>query len=109
MQSLSHETKKVTAACWACPIGSKVVVGYSNGDIFIWSVPCPLNSKTERAFKNELCSGQSAPVCKLNLGYRADKIPISTLKWVDIDGKSGRLYVLGSSDHLSANLLQVLS
>ncbi|CAA2975560.1 uncharacterized protein LOC111387404 [Olea europaea subsp. europaea] len=107
LQSLSHETKKVTAACWACPIGSKVVVGYSNGDIFIWSVPCPLNSKTERAFKNEQCSGQSAPVCKLNLGYRADKIPISTLKWVDIDGTSGRLYVLGSSDHLSANLLQI--
>lgn len=108
LQSLSHETKKVTAACWACPIGSKVVVGYGNGDIFIWSVPCPLNSKTEQAFQNELCSGQSAPVCKLNLGYRADKIPISKLKWADVDGKSGRLYVLGSSDHLSANLLQVI-
>ncbi|KAL2522035.1 Transducin/WD40 repeat-like superfamily protein [Forsythia ovata] len=108
LQSLSHETKKVTAACWACPIGSKVVVGYSNGDIFIWSVPCTLNSKTEQAFQNECCSGQSAPVCKLNLGYRADKIPISKLKWADIDGKSSRLYVVGSSDHLSTNLLQVV-
>ncbi|BBH08106.1 Transducin/WD40 repeat-like superfamily protein [Prunus dulcis] len=27
LQSLHHEGKKVTSACWACPFGSKVAVG----------------------------------------------------------------------------------
>ncbi|RVW32909.1 hypothetical protein CK203_088042 [Vitis vinifera] len=38
LQPLSHDTKTVTSACWACPFGGKVVVGYSNGDVFIWNV-----------------------------------------------------------------------
>lgn len=103
LQSVNHETKKVTAACWACPFGSKVVVGYSNGDIFIWSIPSSSLSETEL----DLCTTQSAPIHKLNLGYKLDKIPIASLKWVYADGKASRLYVLGSSDFLSANLLQV--
>lgn len=109
LQSMYQEAKKVTAACWACSAGTKVVVGYSNGDIFLWSVPCPSDSKTEQAFQNESCASQITPVCKLNLGYKADKIPIAKLKWAEADGKSSRLYVLGSSDSNSANLLQVLN
>lgn len=104
LQSVNHETKKVTAACWACPFGSKVVVGYSNGDIFIWSIPSSSLSETEL----DLCTTQGAPIHKLNLGYKLDKIPIASLKWVYADGKASRLYVLGSSDFLSANLLQVI-
>ncbi|KAF9604079.1 hypothetical protein IFM89_002754 [Coptis chinensis] len=33
MLSLCNETKKVTSSCWACPFGSKVIVGYSNGEV----------------------------------------------------------------------------
>ncbi|GMP26941.1 hypothetical protein CsSME_00003162 [Camellia sinensis var. sinensis] len=108
LPTASHETKKVTAACWACPFGSKVVVGYSNGEIFIWSVPPASASKTEPPLDKDLCVTQSAPICKLNLGYKLDKIPIASLKWAYADGKASRLYVLGISDIVSANLLQVV-
>ncbi|KAA8547593.1 hypothetical protein F0562_004022 [Nyssa sinensis] len=107
LPSVCHETKKVTAACWACPFGSKVVVGYSNGDIFIWSVLPTTDLKTELALDKELCTTQSAPICKLNLGYKVDKIAIASLKWAYADGKASRLYVMGASDIVSANLVQV--
>lgn len=97
-----QEAKKVTAACWACSAGTKVVVGYSNGDIILWSVPCPADSNAEQA------PTQITSIFKLNLGYKAEKIPIAKLKWADADGKSSRLYVLGSSDSNSTNLLQVV-
>ncbi|KAL3630160.1 hypothetical protein CASFOL_023144 [Castilleja foliolosa] len=102
LQSTYQEAKQVTAACWACSAGTKAVVGYSNGDIILWSVPSLLDSKTSQ---NEL---QITPIYKLNLGYKADKIPIAKLKWVDADGKSSRLYVLGCSNSHSAKLLQVV-
>lgn len=99
LQSLQHETKKVTSACWACPFGSKVVVGYNNGEIFIWSIPSnPIPPES---------STQSTPICKLNLGYKLDKIPIASLRWVYADGKASRIYVMGASDSISSNLLQV--
>ncbi|KAL8134157.1 uncharacterized protein LOC141712819 isoform X4 [Apium graveolens] len=104
LQSVNHETKKVTAACWACPFGGKLVTGYSNGDIYIWGFPSALNFDKEL----ELCSKQSSPVHKLNLGYKLEKIPIASIKWVLPEGKASRLYVLGSSDFLSSNSLQVV-
>ncbi|KAK4393902.1 hypothetical protein Sango_1861000 [Sesamum angolense] len=108
LQSMHQEAKKVTAACWACPAGTKVVVGYSSGDIILWSVPCPPDPKTEQPSQNELSASQITPISKLNLGYKAEKIPIAKLKWVYADGKSSRLYVLGCSNHHSANSLQVV-
>lgn len=104
VQSLYQETKKVTAACWVSTAGTKVAIGYSNGDIFLWSVPCPSDSKTEQVSINETSGAQITPVCKLNLGYKANKIPISKLKWIDADGKSSRLYVLGISENFSTYL-----
>lgn len=101
--SMFQEAKKVTAACWVCSSGTKVVVGYSNGDLILWSVPCPVDSVAEEA------TSLITPIFKLNLGYKAEKIPIAKLKWADADGKSSRLYVLGSSDSNSTNLLQVSS
>ncbi|KAM5546984.1 hypothetical protein ABKV19_001488 [Rosa sericea] len=100
LQSLQHETKKVTSACWACPFGSKVVVGYNNGEIFIWSIPSNPNPSE--------CSTQSSPICKLNLGYKLDKIPIASLRWIYAEGKASRIYVMGASDIVSSNLLQVI-
>lgn len=92
---VKQEAKIATCACWVCPSGSRVSVGYSNGDILIWSIP----SKGE-------CSSteSSAMVCKLNLGYKSEKTPITCLKWVYAEGKASRVYVIGSS----SNLLQVV-
>ncbi|CAK7355561.1 unnamed protein product [Dovyalis caffra] len=100
-----HETKKVTSACWACPFGSKVAVGYSNGEIFIWRIPATPNSRTELNLDS---AAQNAPQLKLNLGYKVDKIPIALLKWLYADGKASRLYVMGASDLASTNTLQVI-
>lgn len=108
LQSMGHETKKATTACWCCPYGSKLVVGYSNGEIFIWSIPATSNSSIDQELE-ELPSGtQSAPICKLNLGYKLDKIPIAKLIWAYAEGKASRLYAMGSPDCQAANLLQVV-
>ncbi|XP_076882068.1 uncharacterized protein LOC143530409 isoform X1 [Bidens hawaiensis] len=106
--SMNHDTKKVTAACWACPFGSKVVIGYNNGEILMWSVPHSVDSKTELSTDKELSGTQSGPLFKLNLGYKIDKTPIAKLKWAYAEGKASRLYVLGSSDFSSVNSLQVV-
>lgn len=107
LQSMGHETKKATTACWCCPYGSKLVVGYSNGEIFIWSIPATSNSNIDQELEEVPCGTQSAPICKLNLGYKLDKIPIAKLIWVYAEGKASRLYAMGSPDCQAANLLQV--
>ena len=96
---LHNEAKKVTSACWACPFGTKVVLGYSNGEIFIWNIPSRVDSASDY-------SSQNTPMFKLNLGYKSDKTSIGTLKWIYADGKASRLYVIGASDSIS-NLVQV--
>lgn len=103
LQLQHHEAKKVTSACWACPFGSKVVVGYSNGEIFIWSIPSNANPSTEASNRGS----QNVPICKLNLAYKTEKNPIASLKWAYADGKASRLYVMGASNSVSVNLLQV--
>ncbi|CAL9228137.1 unnamed protein product [Arabidopsis halleri] len=91
---VKQDAKKATCACWVCPSGSRVSVGYSNGDILIWSIPS----------KGESSPESSAMICKLNLGYKSEKIPIASLKWVYAEGKASRVYVIGSS----SNSLQVV-
>ncbi|XP_047312478.1 uncharacterized protein LOC124915758 isoform X2 [Impatiens glandulifera] len=103
MPTVGHDTKTVTAACWACPLGSKVAVGYSNGEISIWSIPF-----TSGASETDLQAAQTGPTSRLNLGYKLEKIAISSLKWACSDGKSGRLYVIGVHGGGSARLLQVV-
>ncbi|PON82737.1 Guanine nucleotide-binding protein, beta subunit [Trema orientale] len=105
LQSLHHEAKKATYACWACPFGTRVVVGYNNGEIFVWSVPPIPNSKTGIVLES---ATQNAPICKLNVGYKLNKIPIASLKWAYANGKASRLYVLGASNFESENLSQVI-
>ncbi|XP_006412090.2 uncharacterized protein LOC18028275 isoform X2 [Eutrema salsugineum] len=91
---VKQEAKKVTCACWVCPYGSRVAVGSIYGDILVWSIPS----------KSECSSESSAMICKLNLGYKSEKTPIASLKWVHAEGKASRVYVIGSS----SNLLQVV-
>lgn len=103
LQPLHDETKKVTSACWVCPFGSKVTVGYNNGELFIWSIPS-LNIGNGSASE---CSDQNTPLLKLNLGYKTDNISIGSIKWVYAGGKASRLYVMGASESATSNLLQV--
>ena len=102
MLSSYQEAKKVTSACWVCPLGSKVAVGYSNGDVLIWAILYGQNPKAESASEN---SGRSGPLYKLNLGYKLDQIPIASLRCDYMDAKTSRLYVMGAS----SDSLQVLS
>ncbi|XP_022941599.1 uncharacterized protein LOC111446607 [Cucurbita moschata] len=101
MLSSYQEAKKVTSACWVCPLGSKVAVGYSNGDVLIWAILYGQNPKAESASEN---SGRSGPLYKLNLGYKLDQIPIASLRCDYMDAKTSRLYVMGAS----SNSLQVV-
>ncbi|KAL2348696.1 hypothetical protein Fmac_002696 [Flemingia macrophylla] len=99
-QTWYSETKKVSSACWVCPFGSKVVVGYNNGELFIWSIPS-LNPGNSLATDY---SSQNTPMFKFNLGYKSDKTSIGSVKWIYAEGKVSRLYVMGAS----SNSLQVV-
>ncbi|XVF18147.1 hypothetical protein REPUB_Repub10bG0187200 [Reevesia pubescens] len=103
-QSVHNEAKHVTSACWVCPFGSKVAVGYNNGEILIWIVP---TSKLKNEAAPEI-SIQNSPICKLILGFRSENIPIASLKWAYADAKATRLYVMGASNVASTSLLQVI-
>ncbi|XP_074275401.1 uncharacterized protein LOC141599307 isoform X2 [Silene latifolia] len=107
-QLLSHETKIVTSACWVCPFGSKVAVGYSTGDILLYSIFPNSNTGSGSAKSGELCNAQIVPASKLNLGYKLEKIPIASFKWVYSDGKANRLYIIGASDSTHMDLVQVI-
>ncbi|KAI5438541.1 hypothetical protein KIW84_024323, partial [Lathyrus oleraceus] len=100
-QSLHNETKKVSCACWVCPYGSKVVVGYNNGDLFIWSIP----SLTTGNGSASGFSSKNTPMFKFNLGYKSDKTCIESVKWIYTEGKSSRLYVMGASNSMQVVLL----
>ncbi|KAL5099676.1 hypothetical protein RYX36_004003, partial [Vicia faba] len=100
-QPLHNETKKVSCACWACPYGSKVVVGYNNGDLFIWSIP---SLTTGNGLASDY-SGKHTPMFKFNLGYKSDKTCIESVKWIYAEGKASRLYVMGASNSMQVVLL----
>lgn len=95
---------KVTSACWACPFGTRLVVGYDNGEIFVWGIPPVPNS---RSGSTPYSATQNNPICKLNVGYKLNKIPIASLKWSYADGKASRLYVMGASNLESETVSQV--
>ncbi|XP_020997668.1 uncharacterized protein LOC107487292 [Arachis duranensis] len=104
-QQLYGETKKVSSACWVCPYGTKVVVGYNNGEIYIWGIPS-LNKGNVPTI--DYSSIQNTPIFKLNLGYKSDKTSIGSLKWTYAEGKASRLYVMGASEYASSNSVQVV-
>lgn len=108
--SSHRESKEAVSACWACSSGSKVVVGYSNGDIFLWAVPVVADQKNPVAFnKRESHATSNLPLLKLNLGYKLEKASIVSLRRVVGDGKASRLYVNGFSEVGSFHSFQVSS
>nr|XP_010918268.1 uncharacterized protein LOC105042667 isoform X2 [Elaeis guineensis] len=104
-----NEPKNVVSACWACAIGSKVVVGYDSGEIFLWAIPLISAEKTAPVTnRKESYAAPSVPLFKLNLGYKMDKVPIVSLRWFAGDGRAGRLYINGFSDRGSSYSFQVI-
>ncbi|KAJ1272307.1 hypothetical protein BS78_06G192200 [Paspalum vaginatum] len=100
-QQSQQEAKSVTSACWVCAKGSKIAIGYGNGDLYIWAIP-----EATSAQNSSSIGSQNLPIQRLNLGYKLDKLPIVSLRWICSDGKSGRLYINGFNDH--GHLFQVL-
>ena len=76
-----------------------MAIGYSSGDIYLWSIPALSNenSSSEKG-KSDASSAQNVPLLKLNLGFKMDKVPIVSLRWISGDSKTNRLYVNGFSD-----------
>ncbi|XP_078162449.1 transducin/WD40 repeat-like superfamily protein [Carex rostrata] len=107
--SSQNESKTVTSACWACTHGSKVVIGYSSGDVYLWSIPVlsTENCSSEKR-KSDASSTQNPPLLKLNLGFKMDKVPIVSLRWVSGDSKTNRLYVNGFRDDPLYHSFQVI-
>lgn len=103
-----QETKTVTAACWVCPFGSKVAVGYDTGDISIYTILSNSDIGSDSPRGIDSSNTQHVHTSKINLVYRLEKIPIASLKWVYSDGKANRLYVIGAFDATSTNLVQVI-
>lgn len=104
---LSKETKEVTSACWACPLGSKVVFGYSTGELSLWDIPTTSSEGRKVISQQDIYPVQTAPICKLNLGYKVEKNPIASLKWSCGEGKNSKLYIIGASDASSSSPPQV--
>uniref|UniRef100_A0A804MBU6 Lethal giant larvae (Lgl)-like C-terminal domain-containing protein n=1 Tax=Zea mays TaxID=4577 RepID=A0A804MBU6_MAIZE len=100
-QQSQKEAKNVTSACWVCAKGSKIAIGYDNGDLYIWAIPEVTSTQNSSSM-----GGQNLPIQRLNLGYKLDKLPIVSLQWIPSDGKAGRLYINGFNDH--GHLFQVL-
>ncbi|GAB2282490.1 hypothetical protein Dimus_017033 [Dionaea muscipula] len=107
IQSVDHEKKSITAACWACPLGSKIAVGYSNGEIIIYSNFPSLLLTTDLTSRGQPMTANSPP-CKLNLAFKIEKIPIASMKSIYSDGKATRLYIIGASDAASTDCVQVV-
>ncbi|KAL4186448.1 hypothetical protein AMTRI_Chr09g33920 [Amborella trichopoda] len=109
LQSCHESNKRVTSACWACPVGTKVVVGYSSGEICLWSIP-PSSTQTfaPSGNKNERLNNQILPLSKLNLGYKMDKVPIVSLKWVPGDERGSCLYVNGVTGCGTSSSFQII-
>ncbi|KAJ4746628.1 Transducin/WD40 repeat-like superfamily protein [Rhynchospora pubera] len=107
--SSQNELKTVTSACWTCTHGSKVAIGYSSGDTYLWSIPVLSNENcSSEKRKSDASSAQNVPLLKLNLGFKLDKVPIVSLRWVSGDSKTNRLYVNGFCDDPLYHSFQVL-
>ncbi|XP_020676205.1 uncharacterized protein LOC110095132 isoform X2 [Dendrobium catenatum] len=96
--SSNYESRAVMSACWTCTFGSKVAIGYSNGDLFLWAIPVISEKHGTMLNKKEIHAAPNIPFLKLNLGYKMDKIPITSLRWVVSDGKASHLYINGFSE-----------
>lgn len=103
------EYKQISSACWACSDGSRIAIGYSDGDIWLWSVPTVSKLKYNFDAKGlESRDSQCSPISKVQLSNRKAKVPIFLLKWHPGSNSWGCLYVYGGIDFDSSHMIRVI-
>ena len=100
------DVRNLMSVCWCCPKGTMFATGYTNGDIWLWSIPSKLKTIDR---ENNHTKFSSSPLCKLNGG---SMIHISTLRWLEDSGgkleKNGYLCALGGKSFSACDMLKVL-
>lgn len=106
---VNEEGKQISSACWACSDGSRIAVGYTDGDIWLWNVPTKSKLKYNSDAKGlESRVSQSSPISEVQLSNRKAKVPIFSLKWHPGSDNWGCLYVYGGVDFDSSHLIRVI-
>ncbi|XP_024533493.1 uncharacterized protein LOC9636559 isoform X2 [Selaginella moellendorffii] len=101
-----EEEKEPCCACWACPSGTLLACGYTDGDIWLWNIPVNPKGKAEKP------DVSSSPVLKIILSSEEFRMPVVVMRWstsVKSDkGPSGYLYVFGGQEMGMAEVVTVL-
>jgi syntaxin-binding protein 5 len=104
----NEEDKQISSACWASSNGSRIAIGYTDGDIWLWSVPTTSKLKYNSDAKGlESQDSQCSPISKVQLSNRKAKVPIFSLKWHPGSDIWGCLYVYGGVDFDSSHMIRV--
>lgn len=105
----NEEDKQISSACWASSNGSRIAIGYTDGDIWLWSVPTTSKLKYNSDAKGlESQDSQCSPISKVQLSNRKAKVPIFSLKWHPGSDIWGCLYVYGGVDFDSSHMIRVI-
>eukprot|EP01018_Ginkgo_biloba_P015794 Gb_19934 [translate_table: standard] len=102
----NEEAKEICCACWASADGSTLAVGYTDGDILLWSIPSGSNKQ------KKIGNSSSKIVVKVQLFSGKRRIPVIVLRWSasrnfnSEDG--GHLFVYGGDEIGSPEVVTVL-
>jgi len=100
-----NEEKEICCACWASADGSILAVGYTDGDILLWSFPSGSSSKHQH---KDIDTSSSKTFAKLELSSSKRRIPVIVLRWC-ARGKNtsegGQLFVYGGDEIGSPEVL----
>ncbi|XP_059072643.1 uncharacterized protein LOC131062006 isoform X1 [Cryptomeria japonica] len=104
----SDEDKEICCACWASVDGSILAVGYTDGDILLWSMPSGTSSKDRHS---DVGISSSKTVVKIQLSSSKRRIPVIVLRWCT-NGKhdledGGQLFVYGGDEIGSPEVVTV--
>lgn len=104
----SDEEKEICCACWASVDGSILAVGYTDGDILLWSIPSGSSSKDHHS---DIGISSSKTVVKIQLSSSKRRIPVIVLRWCT-NGKhnsedGGQLFVYGGDEIGSPEIVTV--
>ncbi|XP_057822852.2 uncharacterized protein LOC131035216 isoform X2 [Cryptomeria japonica] len=104
-----EKEKNISSACWASSDGTRIAIGYTNGDIGLWSMPTIRKPKSNSTTKGlESCDSQTSSISKLQLFSSKRKMAIVSIKWYSSNDSCGHLYVYGGVDSNSSNVIRVI-
>ncbi|KAK9063361.1 hypothetical protein SSX86_017231 [Deinandra increscens subsp. villosa] len=97
--------KEISALCWVSSDGSKVAVGYVDGDIILWNLSTTISTNNQKANKS------SSNAVKLRLSSGDRRLPVIVLNWSNSPhgGSAGQLFVYGGDDMGSEEVLTILN